>query len=79
MSPQNYAECNNFFETVDSLSTGAEPARWESLETHQRGYHLNNEGKRTDRAKYWTDVELESFTIFEVPKESTSSSKTVKK
>ena len=57
------------FETVESLRKGVEPQRWKWLATHKREYHLDDNGKILDGTKVWTDTELESSILFEVPKE----------
>lgn len=70
ISPQFHVVFDDNFETVDSLRRGIEPKRWRWLATHKREYHLNDKNEIIDGTKVWTDTELESSTLFEVPKET---------
>ena len=48
---------------------GIELKRWKCLATHKRECHFDDNGNITNGTKVWTDTELESSILFEVPKE----------
>ena len=54
------------------MRKGIEPKRWKWLATHKREYHINDKNEIIDGTKVWTDTELESSILFEVPKENNS-------
>ena len=57
------------FKTLDSLYKGAEPATWKWIAYHERKYHSNDNNEIIDGTMIWKDSEVESGTLFEVPKE----------
>ena len=58
------------FETVASLRSGVEPSRWKWLCKYHREFHLNENHKIIINTKTWTESELESSILFDVPAES---------
>ena len=69
VSPQHHVVFDDNFETVQSLRDGVEPTRCRWLVEYERECHADNDGSIVDGAKVWTDSELESIILFEVPKE----------
>ena len=58
------------FKTIASLRSGIEPSLWKWLCENHREFHLNDNNENIDNVKTWTESELESSILFEVPKES---------
>ena len=70
MSLQFHLVFDDAFETVDALKNGVEPKRWKWLVERKRECSLNDNGDIIDGIKMWTDSELESSMLFEVPKDN---------
>ena len=70
---------DNHFETADSLCKGREPAVWKWLASHRCKHHLNDKNEIVNGTKIQIDSELESSTLFEVPKESNNNNNTTTK
>ena len=69
-SPQFHAAFDDNFEKVDSLQKGIEPKRWKWLMEHKNECHVDEDGKIIDGTNIWTNTELESRILLEVPKEN---------
>ena len=73
--PQFHVACDDIFEAVDSLWKVIEPKRWRWLMEHDNECHVDEDRKIIDGTKIWTDKELESSVLFEVPKENQKDAK----
>ena len=58
------------FETVASLRSGLKPSRWIWLRKQHREFHLDENDQIISNANTWTESDLESIILFDVPKES---------
>ena len=70
VSPHSHVVFDDDFETVDSLQRGIEPTRWKWLAEHRREFHLDENNSIIGNSRIWTETELESSVLFEVPQES---------
>ena len=70
ISSQFHVIFDENFETDVSLRSGIKPSQWTYLCEHHRRFHLNDRDQIIENAKLWTESELESSTLFEVPQES---------
>ena len=66
-SPQFHVVFDDDFETVDVIPHGVEPSHWRWLSDHRCEFYLNDNDDIIDNTKMWTNIELKSRILFEVP------------
>ena len=69
VSPQFHVVLDDYFEIAPDLNSGTIPEGRKWISEHKREGHLDDEGDIIHNTKVWTDIELQSSVLFEVPKE----------